>query len=371
MNRAALLEPIILSALEISNRVWLSPMCMYACEERDGQVTDLHRVHYGQYALGSVGLILTEATAVLPEGRVTPFDAGMWCDSHIESWRKVVDTVHGLGGLIAVQLSHAGRKAGHYPGLPGDVHMAITVPPGDGGWQALGGSGLPFGNYPTPRRACDDDLCFVVEAFGKAAQRAVAAGFDAVEIHAAHGYLLHELLSPATNDRTDRWGGNAVGRERLLRETAREVRAAVGPNMPVLVRLSVEDGAPGGLTAADTVRTAMRLVEDGVDLIDCSTGGLMAATTYRPGSGYQVRAGAVVHSAGVRTGAVGMITSAAQAETVVRTGQADVVLLGRELLRDPYWAQHAAIELGGPVTTPHRYYRAYQGQQLRFSISAW
>jgi 2,4-dienoyl-CoA reductase-like NADH-dependent reductase (Old Yellow Enzyme family) len=370
-HTSALFEPLAVRALTVPNRVWLSPMCMYAAISRDGMVTRGHQVHYGQFALGGVGLMLTEATAVVPEGRVTPFDAGLWSDAQVEPWREVVDTVHDLGGRIAVQLAHAGRKSGHYPGLPGDEQPAVAVPCDEGGWVSLGATGMAFGDYPHPRPASDEDLRAAVDAYVDAARRAVSVGFDAVEIHAGHGYLIHEFLSPVTNTRADRWGGSVEGRERLLREIVRDVRSAVGPDLPVLVRLSAEDAVPGGTLAADTAATSIRLIGDGADLIDCSGGGLVAGTEYRPGPGYQVAAAEEVHRAGAPAAAVGMITSAAQAETIIRTGQADAVLLGRELLRNPFWAQQAARELGVAVPAPRRYYRAHWGEELTLRALGW
>lgn len=354
-----LLSPLRLRNLELRNRIGLSPMCMYHCGDTDGVVGPWHAVHYGQFALGGVGLVVTEATAVTPEGRVTPHDAGLWSEGHVPAWRTVTDAVHAAGGAIAVQLAHAGRKASKHRALPGDpASDRGTVPSGAGGWTTVGATSEPFGRQAPPTPATDADLRNVVQAFAAAAARAVRAGFDAVELHGAHGYLLHELLSPVTNTRTDAWGSDRTGRERLLLETVSAVREAVGDGVPVLVRLSVDDVADGGLTAADSADLAVRLRERGADLIDCSSGGLVAGAEYAPTPGYQVPGAARVRSAGVPTAAVGLITEAAHAEEILVRGDADLVLLGRALLRDPHWARAAALELDGDQGEP-RYHRAY------------
>lgn len=358
-----LFTPLTLRDLTLPNRAWVSPMCMYACEDpaAPGVVGPWHAAHYAQFALGGAGLVLTEATAVLPEGRVTPQDAGLWSDDHVAPWRTVTDAVHACGGVIGVQLAHAGRKAGHYRGLPGDTDPAGSVPLDDGGWVTVGASDEPFGDYAAPRAASDADLRAVVRAFADAARRAVTAGFDVVELHGAHGYLLHELLSPVTNDRRGAWGGSAAAREALLLTTVRAVRAVLPDGVPLLVRLSVSDVAPGGLEASDSADLAVRLVDAGADLVDCSSGGLVPGAEYRPSPGYQVPGSATVRAAGVPTAAVGLIDDPAHAEDVLRRGQADAVLLGRGMLRDPHWARHAAVALGdadGPREP--RYHRAWR-----------
>lgn len=355
-----LFEPFVLRDLILKNRVWLSPMCMYACEEGDGTVNDWHVVHYGQYALGGTGLVLTEATAVVSEGRVTPQDAGIWSDAHIRAWRHVTDAVHQLGGRIGIQLGHAGRKGSKYRGLPGDEYFSQSVPLDAGGWRTVGATGEPFGRYTRPFPATSDYLTALPGAFARAARRADAAGFDVVELHGAHGYLLHELLSEVTNRRVDGWGCDASGRERLLLETVDAVRAAWPDSKPLFVRLSTSDGVKGGRTVNDSAELAMQLMKRGVDVLDCSAGGLVAGAKYAPGPGYQVAAAAKVRARGVRVAAVGEITSAAQAATILATGQADAVMIGRAMLRDPYWARHAAIELGVSQPVEPRYYRAYR-----------
>ncbi|MFG6402330.1 MULTISPECIES: NADH:flavin oxidoreductase/NADH oxidase [unclassified Microbacterium] len=354
----ALFQPLVLRELRLRNRVGVSPMCMYAVPDESGRVSDWHVVHYGQFALGGAGLIITEATAVTPEGRVTPQDAGIWSDEHVGAWRRVTDAVHRAGGAIAVQLAHAGRKGGKYAGLPTDAPSDRgSVPPERGGWVTVGTSGTPFGRYAPPRRADGDEVAQIVSAFSEAAGRAVAAGFDAIELHAAHGYLLHEFLSPVTNAREDAWGRD---REAFLRETVAAVRAAMPSSMPLIVRISADDVAPGGLTAEDSARLAVHLAAAGVDLVDCSSGGLVDGAEYEPSPGYQVPGSARVRAAGVKTAAVGLIEDPHHAESIVREGAADLVLLGREMLRDPHWARRAERALTGDAAIEPRYHRAYR-----------
>jgi 2,4-dienoyl-CoA reductase-like NADH-dependent reductase (Old Yellow Enzyme family) len=358
---SALFEPLTLRGLTIPNRAWVSPMCMYACEGEPGVVGDWHVAHYGQFALGGAGLIVTEATAVVPEGRVTPEDSGLWSDAQIGPWRRVTDLIHAAGSTIGVQLAHAGRKGAKYRGLPGDEFANTSVPGDRGGWTTTGATGEPFGHYAPPASATVDTLATIVRAFAEAARRADQSGFDVVELHGAHGYLLHEMLSPLTNTRSDGWSGTGAGRERFLLETVDAVRTVWPESKPLFVRLSISDVARGGTTAEDSADLARRLLERGVDLIDCSSGGLLAGVEYDPRPGYQVPGAAIVRErAGVPTSAVGLITSPAQAETIITTGQADAVMLGREMLRNPYWARHAALALGVGAEFPGqpRYHRA-------------
>ncbi|MFG6444437.1 hypothetical protein ACFXQA_04110 [Microbacterium sp. P07] len=353
----ALLTPLDLRHLRLRNRVGVSPMCMYAVPDGSGRVSDWHVVHYGQFAMGGAGLVITEATAVTPEGRVTPQDAGLWSDDHIAPWRRVTDAVHRAGGAIAVQLAHAGRKGGKFAGLPGDAPSDRgSVPSERGGWTTVGASGTPFGRYSPPRRADTHDLPEIVAAFADAAARAVAAGFDAVELHAAHGYLLHEFLSPVTNVRDDAWGDD---REAFLLRAVEAVREAIPVTMPLIVRISADDVAPGGLTAEESAVLATRLVSAGVDLVDCSSGGLVDGAEYDPYPGYQVSGAARVRAAGVMTAAVGLIDDPHHAESILREGAADLVLLGRAMLRDPHWVRRAEHALTGSATIEPRYHRAY------------
>jgi 2,4-dienoyl-CoA reductase-like NADH-dependent reductase (Old Yellow Enzyme family) len=334
---------------------------MYACEEAAGVVGAWHVAHYGQFAIGGAGLIVTEATAVTPEGRVTPEDAGLWSDEHIAPWRAVTDAVHAAGSTIAVQLAHAGRKGGKFRGLPGDEFAGTSVPAELGGWTTQGATDTPFGRYAAPVQASTTTLLTTIAAFADAARRADLAGFDAVELHGAHGYLLHEMLSPVTNTRDDVWAGSREARERFLLDTVTAVRAVWPDHKPLIVRLSVEDVVEGGSTAIDTADLALRLKAAGVDLIDCSSGGLVAGAEYNAFPGYQVPGSAYVRQAsGLPTSAVGMITSPEHAAEILASGQADAVMLGREMLRNPRWARHAAEQLGVTtnVLSPDRYHRA-------------
>lgn len=343
-----LLSPITLRDLTCTNRAWVSPMCMYSVEAQDGAVTGWHVTHYETYARGGFGLVVTEATAVAPEGRISPQDAGLWEDGHVDAWRAVTDAVHRSGGAIAVQLAHAGRKAGTYRGFPGEPRGPLPMPEG---WQPVGPTDQPFPGLNTPRGLTGEELAAVPGAFAAAAARAVQAGFDAVEVHGAHGYLLHQLYSPLSNTRADGWGGDFDGRTRLVRETCAAVRAAVPDGMPVLLRISGTDWVEGGWGVEDSVRLAGIVRSLGVDLVDCSSGGNTASAGAIPvAPGYQVAiARAVRDGAGVPTGAVGLIETAEQAEEVLTTGGADAVLLGRAALRDPFWPLRAAHELGVPV----------------------
>ncbi len=353
-----LFTPVRLRDLEIRNRVWVSPMCQYS--SRDGMPDDWHLVHLGSFARGGAGLVFTEASAVVPEGRISPQDAGIWNDAQADAWRPVVDFVHRQGARAGVQLAHAGRKASTLAPWKGRGPVADA----DGGWQPVAPSAVPFpGLRQDPRALETAELAGIVGAFAAAARRAVAAGFDVVELHAAHGYLLHEFLSPLSNHREDAYGGPFENRVRLLLEVVDAVRAAVPEGTPVVVRLSATDWAEGGWSADDSVRLAALLAQHGTDLVDVSSGGNVADVSNPVGPGYQVDfARRVREEAGVPAGAVGMITEAKQAEEVVASGAADVVLLARALLRDPHWALAAAHELGvadgDGVEWPVQYQRA-------------
>jgi 2,4-dienoyl-CoA reductase-like NADH-dependent reductase (Old Yellow Enzyme family) len=349
-----LFSPVALRGLALRNRVAVSPMCQYSGD--DGFANDWHLVHLGARAVGGAGLVLLEATAVAPEGRISPRDLGLWDDRHVEMLARIVRFVDAQGAAAGVQLAHAGRKASTRPPWEGRG----AVPPGDGGWQVVAPSAVAFSDdYPTPRAMDAADLRGVVDAFAAAARRARRAGFRVVELHAAHGYLLHEFLSPLSNRRTDAYGGSFDNRVRLTLEVAEAVRAEWPGDLPLFVRLSATDWADGGWDEAQTVELARRLAARGVDLIDCSTGGLVPGAKIPVGPGYQVRfAERVRREAGVATGAVGLITTPEQADAVVRAGQADLVLLARQLLRDPHWPLRAAKALGVPVRWPVQYERA-------------
>jgi 2,4-dienoyl-CoA reductase-like NADH-dependent reductase (Old Yellow Enzyme family) len=339
----SLFDPITLQDLTIENRIWLSPMCQYSVDDQDGVPTDWHLVHLGSHAALGYGLILTEATAVTPEGRISPQDTGIWNDEQVVGWQRVVRFAHSQGTPIGIQLAHAGRKAATYAPWLGQG----TVPEHEGGWPTLGPSAVPFTGYATPAAMTAGQIADLVAAFADAARRADDAGFDVVEVHAAHGYLLHQFLSPRANRRVDEYGGGYENRIRLLLEVVDAVRAAWPAGKPLLVRLSATDWVDGGWTAADTAELGGRLREHGVDLVDTSSGGLDAAQQIAVGPGYQVSFARDVRTkGGIPTGAVGLITEPAQAQAILDEGAADVVLLARVALREPAWPLRAAHELG-------------------------
>jgi 2,4-dienoyl-CoA reductase-like NADH-dependent reductase (Old Yellow Enzyme family) len=350
-----LFTPITLRDVTVRNRVWVSPMCQYSAV--DGVPDDWHLVHLGSFARGGAGLVFTEATSVVPEGRISPEDTGLWNDEQQAAWTRIVEFVHGQGAVAGIQLAHAGRKASTYSPFSG---RRGGVADEDGGWTPVAPSAVAFPGLREPVALDVDGVARVVRAFGDAAERAVAAGFDVLEVHAAHGYLLHEFLSPLSNHRTDEYGGSFDNRARLLLDVAREVRGRVAAGVPVVVRVSATDWTEDGWTADDSVRLAPLLRAEGVDLVDTSTGG-NAVADIPVGPGYQVPfARRIREEGGVPTGAVGMITEPKQAEEILAEGSADVVLLARELLRDPHWALRAAEELGDRDTVrwPPQYLRA-------------
>ncbi|MCT1874413.1 NADH:flavin oxidoreductase/NADH oxidase [Brevibacterium luteolum] len=340
---AKLFEPITLRGLTVRNRVWLAPMCQYSCENRDGMPGHWHLVHLGARATGGFGLILTEAAAVLPEGRISPQDAGIWSDAHAEAWAPIVDFAHSQGAAIGMQLAHAGRKASTYRPFVGEP--SGSVPEAEGGWATVGPSALAFEGLAEPAALSREAIAEVVEAFAAAARRADAAGFDTVEIHAAHGYLLHSFLSPLSNVRDDEYGGDLAGRSRLLMEVYTAVREAFPEDKPVLVRISASEWTDGGFDVAEATEVSIALQDAGADLIDVSSGGNVIADI-PVGPSYQVPLAAEIAAAGVTTGAVGLITEPAQAEGILVSGDADVVLLARAALREPAWPQRAAHALG-------------------------
>jgi 2,4-dienoyl-CoA reductase-like NADH-dependent reductase (Old Yellow Enzyme family) len=339
-----LFAPITLRDLSVPNRAWLSPMCEYSAS--DGVPNDWHLVHLGARAVGGFGLVMTEATAVVPEGRISPQDTGIWNDDQTAAWKRIVDFVHERGARIGVQLAHAGRKASTFrPWAP----VQGTVPVGDGGWPTVGPSAAAFPGYDTPTEMTAAQVADIPEQFAAAARRARAAGFDAVEVHAAHGYLLHQFLSPLANSRTDEYGGSADGRARLVEETVEAVRSAWPAELPVLVRLSATDWRDDGLGVDDVAAVAGRLGTLGADLIDVSTGGV-APASIAVGPGYQVPyARRVREVSGLPVSAVGLISEPAQAEQILVEGSADAVMLGREALRDPYWPLRAAHTLRAQI----------------------
>jgi 2,4-dienoyl-CoA reductase-like NADH-dependent reductase (Old Yellow Enzyme family) len=354
---ASLFDSLTLRGTTFANRAWLAPMCQYSAV--DGVPTDWHLVHLGARASGGFGLLLAEATAVVPEGRITPQDTGLWGDAQVAAWRRITDFVHARGTKVGVQLAHAGRKASTFrPFSAGHG----TVPAAEGGWRAVAPSALAFPGCDEPAELTTDQVAALPDAFAAAARRALAAGFDVVELHAAHGYLLHQFLSPLSNDRDDEYGGSFDNRARLLLEVVREVRGRVPSGMPVVVRISASDWTEGGWDVEQSVRLSGLLADAGVDLVDVSSGGNVPAQIPL-GPGYQVPFARAVREAGIPTGAVGLITEPKQAEEIVATGSADVVLLGRVLLREPHWPLRAAHELGATdaVRWPEQYLRAQLG----------
>jgi 2,4-dienoyl-CoA reductase-like NADH-dependent reductase (Old Yellow Enzyme family) len=350
-----LFEPLALRGVTLRNRIGVSSMCQYSSEQ--GLAGDWHLVHLGSRAVGGAGLVMTEATAVEPRGRISPQDLGLWSDDQIAPLARVTSFIRAHGAVAGVQLSHAGRKAG--TARPWDGGKPLDD--ASGGWPVVGASALPFDeSFRAPRQLSLDELGQIRDSFRAAAVRSREAGFQLVELHAAHGYLLHSFLSPLSNRRTDAYGGSFAGRTRLTLEVTRVVREVWPEELPLAVRLSASDWAEGGWTPEETVELSRLLRDEGVDLIDCSSGGNLPKAAIPLGPGYQVPfAEAVRRGAGVATATVGMITAAAQADEIVRNGRADVVLLARQLLRDPYWPLHAARELGLPALPPPQYGRAF------------
>ena len=338
-----LFSPITIRGVEFRNRLWVSPMCQYSAE--DGVVNAWHMQWLGSLAVGGHGLVMTEATAVNEVGRHSLLDAGLWRDDHVDAWRPIVDFCHSHGATMGVQIAHAGRKAGTRPPWMGRTELTAE----EGGWESVGPSSLPAEHHSNPRPLTTDEIESVVEDFVNAARRAIRAGFDVIEIHSAHGYLLHEFLSPLSNERDDEYGGSFENRTRLTLDVMRAVRAEVGPDVPVFVRLSCTDYIDGGWTIDDTVNLSRLLKDAGCDLIDCSSGGVAPVrfTEMDIGPGYQVQfAEAVRRGAGIASGAVGLITDAEHAESILQEGKADVVLVARAAMRNPYFAVAAAEQLG-------------------------
>ncbi len=351
---STLFSPLKIKSILIKNRIAMSPMCMYSAI--DGFANDYHLVHYGARALGGAGLIIQEATAVLPEGRITPGDLGIWEDGHIEKLSSIVNFIEAYGAVPGIQIAHAGRKASCDKSWLGGKQLDLD----HRGWQTVAPSAIAFNPDERPPVAIDQTgIEKVVEAFGQAARKALAAGFKVVEIHAAHGYLVHQFLSPLANQRTDRYGGSFENRTRLLLEIISAVRSGWRDDLPLFVRLSTTDYVEGGWNVDETVKLAGVLKDQGVDLIDTSSGGMVpyAKIPFRPG--YQVAfAERVRNEAGIMTSAVGLITTGQQAEEILAQDQADLVLIGRPMLRDPHFALHAAKELGDDVSWPDPYHRA-------------
>jgi 2,4-dienoyl-CoA reductase-like NADH-dependent reductase (Old Yellow Enzyme family) len=352
-----LFDPLALRSVTLPNRVGVSPMCEYSSE--DGFANDWHLVHLGSRAVGGAGLVMVEATAVEARGRITPRDLGLWKDAHVECLAGIARFVEGHGAVPGIQLAHAGRKGS--TSVPWEGGTGID--PAQGGWEPIAPSALAFSErYIPPRAMSADDIGDVVRAFAAATRRSVAAGFRVLELHFAHGYLVHEFLSPLSNRRDDGYGGGFEQRIRLALEVTRAVRAEWPDRLPLLARLSCTDWVDGGWTVDESVELARRLATEGVDLVDCSSGGLVPYAKIEAVPGYQVPfARRVRAEAGVRTAAVGLISTPARADAVVREGDADMVMLARAMLRDPYWPLHAAAELGHPGARriPVQYLRAF------------
>jgi 2,4-dienoyl-CoA reductase-like NADH-dependent reductase (Old Yellow Enzyme family) len=352
---AHLFDPLSIRELKFANRVFVSPMCEYS--STDGFANDWHFVHLGSRAVGGAGLVLTEATAVLPEGRISPHDLGIWSDEHIEALARIVSFIHEQGSVAGMQLAHAGRKASTRRPWEGTG----TVPENEGGWKkVVAPSALRFADhYPMPQALTHEDIQEVIAAFAQGARRACEAGFRVIEIHAAHGYLIHEFLSPLSNQRDDAYGGSFENRTRLILEIVAAIRSLWPAEAPLFVRISATDWVEGGWDVRQSVELAWSLKEMGVDLIDCSSGGSVPHAKIPVGPGYQTPfAEEIRRETGILTGAVGMITSSIQAEHIIGTGQADAVIIAREFLRDPYWPLRAARELGQSISWPAQYLRA-------------
>jgi 2,4-dienoyl-CoA reductase-like NADH-dependent reductase (Old Yellow Enzyme family) len=350
---SALFDPLTLRGLTLPHRAWVSPMCQYSAT--DGLADDWHLVHLGSFAIGRMGLVLTEAAAVTPEGRISPEDLGLWSDAHAEALAPAIEFVRGQGVAIGIQLAHAGRKASTYSPWRGHNSVALD----DGGWTTLAPSAIAFGRYAEPIEMTHDDIARTRAAFVDAARRADALGCDTVELHFAHGYLAHEFLSPLSNQRTDEYGGSLENRMRFALEVVDDVRAVWPDAKPLLMRVSATDWVEGGWDVEQTVELARQAHARGVDLVDVSSAGLHHEQSIALGPGYQVPfATTLRREAGVPTGTVGLITEPAQAEEIVATGLADAVLFAREVLRDPHWALRAAHELGVEIAWPPQYLRA-------------
>jgi 2,4-dienoyl-CoA reductase-like NADH-dependent reductase (Old Yellow Enzyme family) len=350
-----LFEPLVLRDVTLRNRIAVSPMCEYSSE--DGFANNWHLVHLGSRAVGGAGLVFTEASAVEAAGRISPADLGIYRDEHVEKLREIVSFIHEHGAVAGIQLAHAGRKASTSPPWLGGK----PLDPAEGGWRPIvAPSPIPFlEDGPVPHELTRDEIADIVVAFAHAARRALAAGFRIAEIHGAHGYLLHEFLSPLSNQRTDEYGGSLENRTRFLRDVVRAVRGVWPQELPLFVRISASDWVEGGWDIAQSVVLSRDLRTLGVDLIDCSSGGAVNYARVPLSPGYQVPFAEQIRAeAGIATGAVGLITEAHQANAIIANEQADIVLLARELLRDPYWPLHASVQLGADAAWPSQYLRA-------------
>lgn len=339
----SLFDPITLCNLTLDNRIVLPPMCQYQATDLDGVPTDWHLVHYGARATGGFGLIITEATGVLPEGRITPACVGIWNDDQRDAWTHIVGFCHQYGAAMGIQLAHAGRKGSTYSGV--DLGKTGSVPVEEGGWETYGPSAIPFPGLAAPLESENDYIESVVAAFARAAQRADEAGFDVIEIHAAHGYFISEFLSPLSNHRKDSYGGDFTGRTKLLLEVVDAIREVWPQGKPLFVRISATEWTDGGWSVEDSVRLAPMLADYGVDVIHVSSGGNVLADMPADDD-YQIPLSAAVRGAGIRTCAVGRITDPHKAQSILDEGHADLIAVGRVALREPSWPLRAAAELG-------------------------
>ncbi len=348
-----LFSPLTIKNITLKNRIAMAPMCQYSA--KDGFTNDWHLVHYGSRAVGGTGLLIVEASAVLPEGRITPGDLGIWSDQHTEGLSRIAALIHQHGSVAGIQLAHSGRKGSCAVPKEGGKQLDVN----QGGWKTIAPSEIPFSlNDRTPESLNREGINTVIGAFKTAAGRALSAGFDVIEIHSAHGYLLQEFLSPVSNRRTDEYGGSFENRILLLKQVIDAVKTVWPAENPLFVRISATEWTEGGWTPEESVKLASVLMEMGVDLIDCSSGGNIenASIPFKPG--YQVHLSEEVRKTGIMTGAVGLITTPVQAESILQEGKADIILLGRELLRNPYFPLIAARELGEDVSWPVQYLRA-------------
>jgi 2,4-dienoyl-CoA reductase-like NADH-dependent reductase (Old Yellow Enzyme family) len=355
-NDSHLFSPLTIRSVTLRNRIGVSPMCQYSCT--DGLANDWHYVHLGSRAVGGAGLVIVEATAVAPEGRITPGCMGLWSDKHIEPLARIAKFMKDHGAIAGIQIAHAGRKASADLPWKGGAHLSAE----QGGWETIAPSAIAFGdNLPkVPRAMTTADITRVQNDFVVTARRALTAGFQWLELHSAHGYLFNEFLSPLSNHRTDQYGGSFENRTRFLLETARAVRKVWPDNLPLAVRISAIDWMPNGWQIEDSIALAKLLKAEGVDLVDCSSGGIVPDAKIEVKPGYQVPfAEKVRHGAQIKTAAVGFITEPKQADDIIRNGKADIALLARQMLVDPYWPAHAAKALGHKITPPNQYLRAW------------
>ena len=353
MSKSLLYSPFQLKGLTLPNRIVVSPMCQY--RSKDGMANDWHLVHLGSRAVGGAGLILTEAAAVSPEGRISPDDLGIWKDEHIEPLKRVTTFIREQGAKSGIQLAHAGRKASTAPPWEGRYQVDAT----DRGWQTVAPSPIPFNEDDSvPAALTIDEIQQVVKSFAEAAKRSLEAGFDTIEIHGAHGYLINQFISPLTNKRTDEYGGSFENRVRLLMEVTQAIHTVIPDEMPLFVRISAHEWAEGGHTINDSVEVAKLLKAHGADLIDCSSGAVVREQKIVIEKNYQVPfAAQIKREANIATGAVGLITDAEQAEEILQAGKADLIFLGREMLRNPYFALREAEKLGEEIEWTKQYRR--------------